>query len=90
MQCPVYIIGILSCIFHIGAHQIVAIEQQPFELTTGTEQEYTIASVLTQSVILPCKAILLIMEPERVKYEKQIKNKHLDMMIVMIFLGNVV
>jgi len=26
-----------------------------------------------QSVILPCKAILLIMEPERVRYKKKSK-----------------
>lgn len=60
MQCPVFIIVLFS---HIGT---IAIEQQPFELSTAFEQEHTITSVLMQSVILPCKAILLIMEPERV------------------------
>ncbi|CAF3854204.1 unnamed protein product [Rotaria sp. Silwood2] len=53
-----------------SAHHTLAIEQQPFELSTVTEQEHTITSVLMQSVILPCKAILLIMEPERVMWYK--------------------
>jgi len=66
MQCPVYII-VLSFISRIGTHHTLAIEQQPFELSTSSEQENTITSVLMQSVILPCKAILLIMEPERVR-----------------------
>lgn len=69
MQCPVYIIVLVSFICHIGAHPTLAIEQQTFELSTASEQEHTITSVLMQSVILPCKAVLLIMEPERVKYE---------------------
>jgi hypothetical protein len=64
----IYII-LLSYISHIGAHRTLAIEQQSFELSTASEQEHTITSVLMQSVILPCKAILLIMEPERVKYK---------------------
>jgi len=72
MQCPVCII-VLSFIFPIGAHHTLAIEQQSFELSTAYEQENTITSVLMQSVILPCKAILLIMEPERVRYKKKIK-----------------
>ncbi len=63
-----FIIVLSFCISHIGTHRTVAIEQQPFELSTAFEQEYTITSVLMQSVILPCKAILLIMEPERVSY----------------------
>lgn len=63
MQCPVIcIIGLC-----LGAHHTLAIEQQPFELSTAFEHEHTITSVLMQSVILPCKAILLIMEPERVR-----------------------
>ncbi|CAF1238161.1 unnamed protein product [Adineta steineri] len=61
---------IVLFILHIGAHSILAIEQQPFELSTVSEQEYTITSVVMQSVILPCKAILLIMEPERVMWYK--------------------
>jgi hypothetical protein len=69
MQCPVCII-VLSFIFSIGAHHTLAIEQQPFELSTAYEHEHTITSVLMQSVILPCKAILLIMEPERVRKKK--------------------
>jgi len=69
MQCPVYII-LFSFISHIGAHRTLAIEQQPFELSTAYEHEHTITSVLMQSVILPCKAILLIMEPERVRKKK--------------------
>ena len=67
MQCPVYII-VLCFISHIAAHHTIAIEQQPFELHAAFEQNHTITSVLMQSVILPCKAILLIMEPERVKH----------------------
>jgi hypothetical protein len=67
MQCPVVYI-----ILHLGAHHTFAIEQQPFELSTASEHEHTITSVLMQSVILPCKAILLIMEPERVRKKKEI------------------
>jgi hypothetical protein len=64
MQCPViFIVGL----YFIGAHHILAIEQQPFELSTALEHEHTITSVIMQSVTLPCKAILLIMEPERVR-----------------------
>lgn len=70
MQCPVYII-VLLLISHIGTHHTLGIEQQSFELSTVTEQEHTITSVLMQSVILPCKAILLIMEPERVRKKKK-------------------
>ncbi|CAF3924900.1 unnamed protein product [Rotaria magnacalcarata] len=70
MQCPAYIIALLSFISHLGAHHALAIEQQPFELSTASEQEHTITSVLMQSVILPCKAILLIMEPDRVMWYK--------------------
>ncbi len=66
MQCPVYII-VLSFISPIGAHRALAIEQESFEFSTAFDQEHIINSVLMQSVILPCKAILLIMEPERVK-----------------------
>jgi hypothetical protein len=66
MQCPVVYI-----ILHLGAHHTFAIEQQPFELSTASEHEHTITSVLMQSVILPCKAILLIMEPERVRRKKK-------------------
>lgn len=69
MQCPVYIIVVLSLLSLIGIHPLFTIEQQPFELSTATEQEHTITSVLMQSVILPCKAVLLIMEPERVKFK---------------------
>jgi hypothetical protein len=58
-------------LFHIGAHRALAIEQQLFELSTASEQEHTVTSVLMQSVILPCKAILLIMEPERVRMKRK-------------------
>jgi len=54
----------------ICAHRALAIEQQLFELSPASEQEHTITSVLMQSVILPCKAILLIMKPERVMWYK--------------------
>ncbi len=57
--------------FVLGAHHTLAIEQQSFELSTGFEQEHTITTVLMQSVILPCKAILIIMEPERVRRRKK-------------------
>jgi hypothetical protein len=73
MQCPVYII-VLLLISHIGTHHTLGIEQQSFELSTVTEQEHTITSVLMQSVILPCKAILLIMEPERVRRRREKKD----------------
>ena len=71
MQCPVYII-LLSYISQIGVHPTFAIEQQPFELSTATEQEYTVTGVIMQSVVLPCKAILLIMEPERVRKKREV------------------
>ena len=73
----------LSLSLHLGA---LAVEQQPFELSTASEQEHTITSVLMQSVILPCKAILLIMEPERVSDRK---DENLALM-KMILLGYVV
>ena len=67
MQCPVVsIIGL----YFLGAHHTLAIEQQPFELSTALEHEHTITSVIMQSATLPCKAILLIMEPERVGKSK--------------------
>jgi hypothetical protein len=47
-------------------------DRQAFELSAAFEQEQTITSVLMQSVILPCKAILLVMEPERVKSHEEI------------------
>ena len=52
----------------LDAHQTSTTEQQAFQFSTGSEQEQTITSVLTQSVTIPCKAILLIMEPERVRH----------------------
>jgi hypothetical protein len=61
---------ISSFMFHLDAYRALAVEQQPFELATVSEQEHTITSVLKQSVILPCKAVLLIMEPERVSSER--------------------
>ena len=53
----------------LGTHCVLAIEQQqqqPFELFSPFEQEHAVSSVIMQSVILPCKAILLVMEPETV------------------------
>lgn len=61
---------ILWWISSIGTYLAQAIDQQSFELSTTFEQDYTITSVLMQSVVLPCKAILLVMEPEQVKHAK--------------------
>ncbi|CAF1686638.1 unnamed protein product, partial [Adineta ricciae] len=43
-------------------HRTLAIGQQSFE------PEYTVASVVMQSVVLPCKAALPHVEPERVMW----------------------
>ena len=57
-QCP-------FC-FSLGTQPAWPIDQHAFEFSPTLEQESTITSVLMQSVILPCKAVLLVMEPERV------------------------
>lgn len=62
------IIFLLWCRFSLGYQQAVATDPESFELSATFEQEETVTSVLMQSVILPCKAILLVMEPERVKF----------------------
>ena len=54
--------------FHIDVYRALAIEQQLFELSTASEQEHIITSVLKQSVVLPCRAVLLITDPERVSF----------------------
>ncbi|CAF1049979.1 unnamed protein product [Rotaria sordida] len=66
----VNLVALIFFIFTIRARPTLTIEQQFFELSTITEQEHTVTSVLMQSVILPCKAILLIMEPEKVMWYK--------------------
>jgi len=66
----VNLVALILFICTIRAHHTLAVEQQSFELSTAYEQDHTITSVLMQSVILPCKAILLIMEPERVMWYK--------------------
>ncbi|CAF1593129.1 unnamed protein product [Adineta ricciae] len=56
--------------FHIDVYRALAIEQQLFELSTASEQEHIITSVLKQSAVLPCRAVLLITDPEQVMWYK--------------------
>lgn len=51
----------------LGTNHVVADDQQPLEFSATFEHDDTVTSVFMQSVILPCKAVLLVMEPEQVK-----------------------
>jgi hypothetical protein len=78
IKCPVCIIVsdklnfiVFSFVsFYIGAHRAIAVEQQLS--TTSTGQEHIITSVPMQSVIIPCKAVLPHIEPERVSNKKKV------------------
>lgn len=79
----------MHCVFFLffsceGAHRGIAVEQQ---LSTSSEQLYTITSVPMQSAILPCKAVLPHTEPERVKNRKECLNSR--MKYIMYFFLNV-
>ncbi|CAF1147935.1 unnamed protein product [Adineta steineri] len=60
----VAIFALIFFICTIRAHRPLSVEQQ------SLEQEYTITSVLMQSVVLPCKAVLPHREPDRVMWYK--------------------